>query len=265
MDTSHDVVERIVAENIDVVFIALHGRWGEDGTVQGLLELLRIPYTGSGVLASALAMHKIKSKELFTYYGIPTPEFVVPSAENIPKPPFPAPWVVKPASEGSTIGIHIIDDVSALNEAVDHARHYDDEVLVERYIKGRELTVGILNGEPLPIVEIVPKSGFYDYTAKYTVGMTEYVAPAVVETELTHEAQRIALQAYRSLRCSGCARVDLRLGDDRSLFVIEVNTLPGMTETSLVPKAAAVIGLTFSQLVCRILEAASLKINGGKG
>jgi len=263
IDVSFDIVQKLLSTAIDVAFIALHGRWGEDGTVQGLLELLRIPYTGSGVLASALAMNKIKSKEMFLYHGVPTPEFMVALPEEPLEVPFPTPWVVKPASEGSTVGISIVREPSDLDDAVSRARQYDQQVLIEQFIRGRELTVGILHGEPLPIVEIVPQGGFYDYRAKYTPGITEYLIPARIEDRTGETAQRLSLQAYRALTCSGCARVDLLLDEGGDIFITEVNTLPGMTETSLVPKAAAHKGLSFRQLVLSILEDASLKVEGG--
>jgi len=265
IEVSADICPRLIEEHIDAAVIALHGRWGEDGTVQGLLELLRIPYTGSGVLASALAMNKIKAKEIFRYHGIPTPEFTAPREGALKDPPFPPPWVVKPASEGSTIGIDIVMDATGLKKAVRSAREYDQEVLIERFIEGKELTVGILRGEPLPVIEIAPKDGFYDYEAKYTPGQTEYLCPARINDGQRDEVQAWGLKAYHALGCSGCARVDLRLSEGGKPFVIEVNTLPGMTETSLVPKAAAHAGISFLQVVEIMLEEASLKIKEGEG
>jgi D-alanine-D-alanine ligase len=265
IEVSSDIVQRLLDEQIGTAFIALHGRWGEDGTVQGLLELLRIPYTGSGVLASALAMNKIKAKEIFLYHDIPTPEFITPREEELPDPPFPPPWVVKPASEGSTIGVDIVMENTGLKEAIRKARGYDQQVLIERFIEGKELTVGILAGKPLPVIEIVPHGGFYDYQAKYTAGQTEYICPARISEQKQDEVQRACLNAYHALGCSGCARVDLRLSEEDKPFVIEVNTVPGMTETSLVPKAAAHIGITFPQLVETILEEASLKVEESRG
>jgi len=265
LEVSADIVQRLQQARIDVAVIALHGRGGEDGTVQGLLELLRIPYTGSGVLASALAMNKIKAKEIFLYHGLPTPEFITPEEDDLDDPPFPPPWVVKPASEGSTIGIDIVMEREGLRGAVRRARGYDHEVLVERFIKGKELTVGILKKEPLPIVEIVPLGGFYDYQAKYTTGQTEYICPARISEGQEEEVKQLGLKAYHALGCSGCARADLLLSEKGEAFIIEVNTLPGMTETSLVPKAAAHKGISFLELVEMILEEASLKIEEGAG
>lgn len=260
IDVSDNIVKRLAEEHIDAAFIALHGRWGEDGTVQGLLELLRVPYTGSGVLASALAMNKIKAKEIFCFHHIPTPEFITLHEGEFQEPPFSPPWVAKPASEGSTIGVGIVMERSGLEEAIRNAQGYDREVLIERFIDGKELTVGILNGEPLPVIEIAPKEGLYDYQAKYTPGKTEYLCPAPISEEKQREVQELSLKAYRVLGCHGCARVDLRLSDHGEAFIMEVNTVPGMTETSLVPKAAAQIGISFPQLVEVILEQASLKI-----
>jgi D-alanine-D-alanine ligase len=263
LEVSADIVRRLLEERIDVAFIALHGRWGEDGTVQGLLELLRIPYTGSGVLASALAMNKIKAKEIFLYHGIPTPAFITLQGKTLDDPPFPPPWVVKPASEGSTIGIGIVMERTGLKEAVRRAREYDQQVLVERFINGKELTVGILKGEPLPVIEIAAKGGFYDYQAKYTPGMTDYICPARISDQQRDEVQSIGLKAYHALGCSGCARVDIFLSEQGEPFVIEVNTVPGMTETSLVPKAAARAGISFTQLVGSLVEEACLRIEEG--
>jgi len=265
IDVSADIVARLLEARIEVAVIALHGRWGEDGTIQGLLELLRIPYTGSGVLASALAMNKIKAKEIFLFHGLPTPEFIcLPEGKEPKEPPFPPPWVVKPASEGSTIGIDIVMDHKGLQQAVRRARSYDHEVFIERFIKGKELTVGILKGDPLPIIEIAPKRGFYDYQAKYTPGQTDYICPARITKQQEKEIGALGLKAYRALGCSGCARVDLFLSEKGEAFITEVNTLPGMTETSLVPKAAAQKGISFVQLVEIILEEACLKIEQGE-
>ena len=266
IEVSADICPRLLEAHIEVAMIALHGRWGEDGTVQGLLELLRIPYTGSGVLASALAMNKIKAKEIFLYHGLPTPEFVTfAQGKEAGEPPFPPPWVVKPASEGSTIGIDIVMDQEGLQQAVKRAAEYDHEVFVERFIKGKELTVAILKGRPLPIVEIVPMGGFYDYQAKYTPGQTDYILPARISEQQEQEIGELGLKAYHALGCSGCARVDLFLSEKGEAFITEVNTLPGMTETSLVPKAAAHVGISFLKLVEIILEEASLKIEEGAG
>ncbi len=264
IDVGHDIVERLISHRIRVAFIALHGRFGEDGTIQGMLEIMRIPYTGSGVLASALSMDKIMSKYVFTAQGIPTPAYQILQAnegaqEALEKLDFPFPIVVKPASEGSTIGVVIVQDKEGLVEAIEHARQYDHRLLVEEYIKGKEITLSVLNGQPLPIIEIAPKGGFYDYRAKYTKGETEYIMPPRLPFMAQEAAERAGLNAYKALGCEGCARVDMMADERGKVFILEVNTMPGMTETSLVPKAARFAGIDFPELVEKILKGASLK------
>jgi D-alanine-D-alanine ligase len=265
IDVGGDISERLAKEKIECAFIALHGRFGEDGTIQGLLELMGIPYTGSGVLASALAMHKIMAKKFFIYEKIPTPRFEVFQRKAIEKDlsqpiSLPLPLVVKPAREGSTIGISIVRKEEEWVPALKRAGEYDEEILVEEFMKGKEITVGILEDIPLPIIEIVPKSGFYDYHSKYTKGETQYILPARISREKYLYAQEISLKAYQSLGCSGVTRVDLMTDENENPFVIDVNTMPGMTETSLLPKAASYAGIPFEDLVERILLGASLKI-----
>jgi D-alanine-D-alanine ligase len=253
-----DVVEKVLNAQMDLAFLALHGKLGEDGTIQGLLELLRIPYTGSGVLGSALAMDKVKAKQIFLASGIPTPEFVV-WEEGI-NPTFPLPWVVKPVSEGSTIGVSIVREEAELESALSKALEYDSEVFIERFIPGKELTVAVLNGRPLEVIEILPEGGFYDFERKYTPGKTQYLIPAPIGEELRKRAKELAVLAYKVLKCSGCIRVDFRLDPEGGLWVLEVNTIPGMTATSLVPRAASYEGLSFDELVLEILKGASLKV-----
>lgn len=253
-----DVVQKILEAKIDIAFLALHGKLGEDGTIQGLLEVLGIPYTGSGVLASALAMDKLKSKQVFLASGIPTPDFVI-WQEGI-KPPFDLPWVVKPVSQGSTIGVSVVNDEKELEKAVQEALKHDQEVIIERFIEGKEITVAVLDSKAFEPIEVVPKKGFYDFHAKYTPGATNYLIPAPIGQELTEKAKRLALEAYRSLRCSGCARVDMRLSTEGVFYVLEVNTIPGMTPTSLLPMAAAYEGITFEDLVVEMAKRASLKV-----
>jgi D-alanine-D-alanine ligase len=265
IDVSQDIAETLIKEKIDIAFIALHGRFGEDGTIQGMLELMRIPYTGSGVLASALALHKIMAKKFFLCENIPTPTYEVFQREEIEKNPprtasLPLPLVVKPAREGSTIGVSIVRKEEELFPALKEAGRYDEEILVEEFMKGKEITVGILEDIPLPIIEIAPKSGFYDYHSKYTKGETEYIIPARIPREKYLYAQEVSLKAFQVLGCSGCARVDLMTDEDGNPFVIDVNTMPGMTETSLLPKAAGYAGISFEDLVERILLGASLKM-----
>jgi D-alanine-D-alanine ligase len=265
IDVTHRIAETLSKEKINCAFLALHGRFGEDGTIQGMFELMRIPYTGSGVLASALALHKVMAKRIFHYEKIPTPMFDVLHVQEVKKEPqreisLPLPVVVKPAREGSTIGVSIVTKEKQWIPALKKAGQYDDEILVEEFIKGREITVGILEGLPLPIIEIAPKSGFYDFHSKYTKGETEYIIPARIPREKYLTAQDLSLRAFRALGCSGVARIDLMLDERDNPFVLEVNTMPGMTETSLLPKAANYAGIAFEELAERILLGASLKM-----
>jgi len=265
IDVGEDIGEKLVRGKIECAFLALHGRFGEDGTIQGMLELMRIPYTGSDVLASALAMHKVMAKKFLLCEKIPTPRFEVFQREEIKKGlqkkiSLPLPVVVKPAREGSTIGISIVREEEELIPALKKAVEYDEEILIEEFMKGKEITVGILEDIPLPMIEIVPKSGFYDFHSKYTKGETQYILPARISREKYLYAQEISLKAFQTLGCSGVARVDLMTDENENPFVIDVNTMPGMTETSLLPKAASYAGIPFEDLVERILLKASLKI-----
>jgi D-alanine-D-alanine ligase len=269
IDVGRDIADVLMKEKIECAFLALHGRFGEDGTVQGMLELMRIPYTGSGVLASALALHKIMAKKVFLCENIPTPPFEVLGRKEVEKnslrtSSLSLPVVVKPAREGSTIGVSIVKKDEDLLPALKEAGKYDDEILVEKFMEGKEITVGILEDLPLPIIEIVPRSGFYNYHSKYTKGETQYLIPAPMAREKYLYAQEISFKAFKALGCSGCARVDLMADAEENPFVIDVNTMPGMTETSLLPKAASYAGIPFEDLVERILLKASLKIEGGE-
>lgn len=269
IDVGRDIAERLVKEKIEVAFIALHGRYGEDGTIQGMLELMGIPYTGSGVLASALCLHKIMAKKILLQENIPTPPFESLRRESFEregaqKISLPLPLVVKPAREGSTIGISIVKKEEELLPALKVAGKYDEEILLESYMKGKEITVGILNDLPLPIIEIAPKTGFYDYHSKYTKGETEYIIPARISREKYLYAQEISLKAFRALGCSSCARVDLMTDEEGNPFIIDVNTMPGMTETSLLPKAAEYAGISFGELAEQILLSAGLKTETGQ-
>ena len=242
----------------EVVFIALHGGIGEDGTLQALLDLAAIPYTGSGMLASALAMDKARAKAMFRAGGIPTPRgmLLVDDREAVdPEGLGGFPIVVKPNAQGSSVGVHIVTGPEGMADAIADAFQYGP-VLVEEYIPGREVTVAVLGGKALPVVEILPESGFYDYRHKYTKGETRYEVPAKLEVPLAREASRLAELAFGVLGCSGVARVDFRLTDEGNFFCLEVNTIPGMTETSLVPMAAREAGLSYEDLVERLLEMA---------
>jgi len=261
IDAGRDLPQQLAEAGIEVAFIALHGRYGEDGTVQGLLELLGIPYTGSGVQASAVAMDKVTTKKLLLHHELPTPAFeVLRRGEEVAALVARCrhyPRVVKPAREGSTIGVHIVNDGAELAAGIAEAFDHDDLLLIEDYIPGAEVTVSVLGDAVLPIIQIVPKGGFYDYRAKYTAGQTEYLLPAPLEPVLYGRLQQVALQACRVVGCRGAARVDFMVRE-REFYCLEVNTIPGMTETSLLPKAAAQAGIDFAELVQRILEDAGL-------
>lgn len=270
IDMKEDFLDK--ARSIDIAFLALHGRYGEDGTVQGLLELLKIPYTGSGVLSSAVVLDKILSKKIFLAENIPTPPFTeldlrcslfdIDSLKRDIIKNTGYPLVVKPNSEGSTIGIRIIYNESQLEDGIRKAAEYDKKVLLEKYIKGRELTAGIIGLEPavLPIIEIKPKSGFFDYESKYTSDLTEYIVPADIDIKTAENIMKISADCHRTMGCSGISRVDFILDSNNIPYVLEINTMPGMTSTSLVPMAADAAGISFDFLVEIILDSAKLKI-----
>ena len=258
-------------KKINLAFLALHGRYGEDGTVQGLLELMKIPYTGSGVLGSAIAINKILSKKILECEDILTPEYIALDFNNrqdkvktssLVNKKLSYPVIVKPNSEGSTIGVNIATSDDQLEYAVEDALKYDNKILIEKYISGRELTVSIIGNVPvaLPIIEIKPKSGFYDYKAKYTKNMTEYIVPAELDKEISGHISEVAVKCHRVLECSGISRVDFILDSYENAYVFELNTMPGMTATSLVPKAAKAAGINFDLLVEIILDLANLKV-----
>jgi D-alanine-D-alanine ligase len=262
IDSGRDLATRLTEEEIEVAFIALHGRFGEDGTVQGLLEILGIPYTGSGVMASSIAMDKVTTKKLLLYHELPTPAFKVfrrgGNLDRLLDDCRTFPLVVKPAREGSTIGISIVRSREELVTGVNTALEHDDLILLEEFILGTEVTVGVLSGAPLPIIQVVPKGGFYDYHAKYTVGQTEYLLPAPLDGDLPQRLQQTAVDAYRALGCDGAARIDFMI-HEQEIYCLEVNTIPGMTETSLLPKAARHAGISFTELVLTILDGAGLR------
>jgi len=248
----------------DVVFIALHGGAGEDGTVQGMLELLGIPHTGSGVLASALALNKPLAKKIFAQEAIPTPKWVHLRAsqrsswEEATLSALDLPYVVKPACEGSSIGVSIVREPEQLRPALELALQYGPEALVEEFIEGIEITGPVLgNDDPqmLPLVEIVPANGFYDYRAKYTPGATEEIVPARIAPAQAERARELTLAAHQAIGCRGMSRVDMIVAPDE-IYVLELQTIPGLTETSLLPRSAAAAGISFPQLVDRLIELA---------
>lgn len=261
-----DLLATFQHAQLDAAFLALHGRLGEDGCVQGLLELLGIPYTGSGVLASALAMDKLKSKELFRLHNIPTPPYYVfgpgDSLADIAEihGSFGFPVIVKPRREGSSVGVSRANDLAELARAVELAAAHDGSVLVERFITGREVAVGVLDGRVLGAIEIAPKSGLYDYEAKYTPGCTEYFMPARLPATRYRGILNLAEHAAHVLEASGAVRVDLIVTEGQNEYVLEVNTLPGMTPTSLLPKIASAAGFSFPELCEAIVDRAALHI-----
>ncbi|MCH7763986.1 MAG: D-alanine--D-alanine ligase [Candidatus Marinimicrobia bacterium] len=243
--------------NVDLVLIALHGGMGENGRIQGMFESLGIRYTGSDALSSAICMDKHISKLLAEDVGILTPGWMrIKKSEPKNTSQIKFPCVVKPNSEGSTIGLTIVEHENQLKEAINTAFDYDNEILIEDYITGKELTVSVVDDNILPIIEIQPSHGLYDYECKYSKGMTEYICPAELDNKLSDEIKETTLKIYNLLKCRHYGRVDFRLDENNQHWFLEVNTLPGMTETSLVPKAAKAVGLTFDQLVQKIINQA---------
>lgn len=257
-------LDRVLRQNpIDVAFNALHGPYGEDGCVQGLLEMMGIPYTGSGLLASALAMDKLKSKELFRLYNVPTPPYYVIDADHLAEleevhGSFGYPVFIKPRRAGSSVGAGKAETPAELRARCEDAAQFDRSILVERFVRGREVTVGILDGRALGALEIVPKSGVYDYRAKYQSGQSEYHFPARLSPTRYKGVLNIAERAAACLGVTGAARVDMLVTEGENEYVLEVNTLPGMTPTSLLPKIAAGAGYSFGDLCEAILERAGL-------
>ncbi|HET7551313.1 MAG TPA: D-alanine--D-alanine ligase [Gemmatimonadaceae bacterium] len=247
----------------DVVFLALHGGQGEDGTIQALLDMVGVRYTGSGHLASALAMDKDLSKRLFRAAGVPTADWLMagpavsltPSASEVERA-LGWPVIVKPSKQGSTVGLSIVREPKGLDSAVEEAARHDDEVMIERFVPGRELTVAVVGDRALPVGEIFPKHEIYDYECKYTAGMAHEKFPADLTEGCAAEAQRLALAAFRALKLGGCARIDFRMTEAGELYCLEANTLPGMTPLSLVPQAAAAAGMSFAELCDRIVQLA---------
>ncbi len=270
IDPKNDFIDKL--KSINRAFLALHGRFGEDGTIQGLLEMLKIPYTGSGVLSSAMVIDKVLTKKILQLNKRLTPEFLYIKSRNgsfdkneaklLLRGKMDFPVIVKPNREGSTLGINIVNDEFELEPAIMDSLNYDTCILIEKYIKGRELTVGIIGEDPvaLPVIEIKPKSGFYDYYSKCTKNMTEYIVPAKLDKETLNNVPELAIRSHNALKCSSVSRVDFILNNKNIPYVLEINTMPGMTETSLVPKAASKAGISFDLLVEIILNFANLKI-----
>jgi D-alanine-D-alanine ligase len=265
-----NLVENLKKEKIDVAFISAHGIYGEDGTVQGLLELLGIPYVGSKVLASALALNKIMAKKIFMYEGIPTPRWITLNKNDIEKKDiddilknlknFKFPLAVKPSSQGSTIGFSKVLNEKDFILSLENALKYDDEIIIEEFIKGREITASIFDVEKticFPLIEIIPKSetGIYDYTSKYTPGLSEHIIPARLSQETYKKAQELGIRAHKALGCRHFSRVDMIVEDNtENIYVLEVNTIPGMTATSLYPEACKAYGIEFPELLHILIE-----------
>ena len=257
-------LKKLVEGSFDVAFICLHGRYGEDGTIQGMLEILGIPYIGSGVWSSSLAIDKARAKVFYRHFGINTPRNVTLRRGDpyeveriIEKTGLPC--VVKPANEGSALGVHIIEAIDGVAAAIESVFTIDDELLVETYIKGTELTVSVLgNDDPiaLPVIEIVPKNEFYDFESKYAPGGSEHICPARLNAEDTQKAQSLAIAAHKALGCQGVSRTDIIMDESGVCWVLETNTVPGMTSTSLLPDSARAAGYSFPELCTRLIELA---------
>jgi len=259
-----DFVATLQQATPDVVFICLHGRYGEDGTMQGLLEILRIPYVGSGVLASALAMEKVMCKHFFDIAGVLTPAHVaIRRGESVDIASVTAKLgpktVVKPTNEGSAIGVTIAHTAEELPSAIEEAFVHDDSVMIEQFIEGVETTVGVLGNkdlQALPTLEIVPEHEFYDYESKYVPGMSKHIVPARITEEQREECERLAIEVHEVLGCRGMSRTDMIITGDGEIYVLEINTIPGMTSTSLLPDAAVAAGIEFPDLCRRLVELA---------
>ncbi len=261
IDVDRDIALTLKSEHIDVAFIALHGRYGEDGAIQGLLEMMNIPYTGSKLTASALAMNKIASDSLLKAHALPLPRTVVLSAKDLDQFettqfPIQLPFVIKPVSEGSSVGVSIVKTPTEIKSALELAFRFGTKVLMQTYISGMEVHVGILDEKPLGAIEIKSKGAFYDYDAKYVPGMSEHIFPAPLPAKVYQHVLDLALQAHHALGCSGYSRVDFLIDSEMKPYLLEVNTLPGMTETSLMPEMARECGIDFDALVEKILNTA---------
>ena len=258
VDFNENSFELLKKKKFTAVYNILHGKYGEDGVVQGICELLLIPYTGPSVLSSALAMNKLFSKQLFEKNNIPIPPYIVLKKQDLERciangDNFDFPIVVKPITEGSSVGVTIVKNKMGLKKACELAFKYDDEILLEKYVKAREIQVGVLNDKVLGDIEIIPKDEFYSHKAKYVPGMSEHKCPAPLDDALRKEAHKLGLKAHKVLGCEGATRVDLLLDENGKYYLLEVNTLPGMTETSLLPKIARQSGLDFPALLKEIL------------
>lgn len=265
IDAQQDLPEVLTKEGVQVVYNALHGKWGEDGCIQGLLEVMKIPYTGSSVTSSAVSMDKEITNVLIERAGLTVPKTEIAlksdgAARTASDIGAELPVVVKPATEGSSVGISIVKAESELSDALKEAFRWDERVLVQQYIKGREVTIAVVDDVAMGTVEVRPKLDFYNYKAKYTKGMTEYISPAPLDAETEKVLLESSVSAGRALGCQGAIRVDFIISENGTPYFLEVNTLPGLTELSLVPMAAKSAGLTFEDLVEKVLSGATLKM-----
>lgn len=262
IDATDNLCEDLKRENIEIAFLALHGGHGENGAIQGLLEVMGIPYTGSGILASAIAMDKEASKKIFTYHDIPVAPFAVIERDNLEsrisnlKSQIAMPWVVKPVAEGSSIGVNIVKEEEDIGDAAQAAFSYGRKIIIEQYIKGKEIQIGVLGQAVLGGVEVRPSREFYSYEAKYTPGLTQYILPPEIDDSAYDVLKKTALKAHNALGCKGATRVDFILDGSNKPYILEVNTIPGMTETSLLPKIAKLSRMEFSDLVEEMLKLA---------
>jgi D-alanine-D-alanine ligase len=256
IDAGKDLAESIKKEKINFAYIALHGPLGEDGTVQGLLEVMRIPYSGCRVLSSAIAMNKVFSKRIFDSLNLPTPGWrLFNKKETLTEREIgKLPVVIKPSGQGSAIGVSLVKKRGELKKAVKEAFKYGDEIICEDYIEGTEITVGILGQEALPVIEIVPENKFYDFESKYKAGHSKHIIPPRISRKAVIKSRKLALEAFNALGCRAVSRVDLIVDKKERPWILEVNTIPGMTETSLLPDAARAGGIGFEELVLKILE-----------
>ena len=254
IDVNKNIEEKVKKEKIDIAYIALHGPIGEDGTVQGMLEILGVPYTGCGVFASSVSMDKNISKNLFNCINILTPQWIVlKKFESLPDIKH-YPVVVKPVYCGSALGVTIVKNFKEFSKAAKKAFEYDNEIIIENFIKGKEITVGVLDGKSLPIIEIVPKGQFYDFKSKYQKGGSKHIIPANINERVYDTAQSYSEQIYKFFRCKAVCRVDMIVDENDKIWVLENNTIPGMTETSLLPDASRFAGYNFESLVLKIIE-----------
>lgn len=266
IDVKDNWLEQLQDSQFDIAFLALHGRGGEDGTIQGLLDSLEIPYTGSGVLGSALAMDKLKTKQIWQTLGLPTPAYEVITPDSVPEviwQQLSAPMMVKPVHEGSSIGLSKVEQLSELKDAIDKAAELDSQVMAEEWVTGREYTVSILDGKALPVIGLETHHQFYDYEAKYLVNDTRYLLPCGLNQAEEEALQALALQAFDAVGCRDWGRVDVMMDQAGNPQLLEVNTLPGMTDHSLVPMAAKAAGYSFAELILAIIDAAQKRYHNG--